>query len=116
MKIISAISYGFRTVIRVVTNPGDPESVHDDGSPHSGDPPEDVAPGLRPWEWCHECRYNWDVREFIWDRDDQYFVTASGNRVLKGQAQLLVELKERLTSVSAPAVVERMRFLEGLTL
>ena len=71
MKIIHAADYGFRKVIRVCVNPEDPESVHSDGSPHTGVAPPGTDPALKPWEWCPDCRYNWQVEEFVWTDREQ---------------------------------------------
>ena len=82
MKIIKATDYGFRRIVRVVTNDTDSEVVHSDGSAHRGDPttPEEIARvdayvtefGIQPqsWEWCSNCTYNWKVEEFTFTREE----------------------------------------------
>lgn len=76
MKIVSTVDYGYRKVVRVVMNPDDPETIHPDGSLHTDAPRtgKDRARvlayqaefGRAPasWEWCPDCHYNWDVREY----------------------------------------------------
>ena len=103
-KIISASSYGFRTAIKVVMNPDDPEAVHEDGTPHSGQPPTGTDPNLRSWEWCHDCRYNWQVREFVWTGDELYTRQEDGSRVVKTNDELVAEIESRLQP--APAASE----------
>ena len=103
-KILTAKDYGYRKVITVVLNPQDPESVHPDGSPHTGSPPTGTTPGLRPWEWCHDCRYNWRVQEFVWTGDQLYTQTKSGRRRSKTDAELIAEIESRLQPV--PAVID----------
>lgn len=81
MKIIGATRYGLRTVIQVCLNPDEPEWVHVLGKPvlditgvpvlmDSGEPllvtSTVVTPG-ETGEMCHNCRHNWDVKEFIFD-------------------------------------------------
>lgn len=81
MLVTSAIDYGERLVIRVCLNPDAPEWVHIVGSNRldatgqlvltdQGDPvlivSGDVPPG-ETGETCHNCRSNWDTREFIFD-------------------------------------------------
>ena len=97
-KIVHAANYGFRKVIRVCMNPNDPESVHADGTPHTGSPPLGTLPGLKPWEWCHDCRYNWDVREFVWTGDELTTYGKTGKRRAKTDAELLAEIGSRLVA------------------
>ena len=54
-----------RTVITVVLNPDDPESVHDLGTKDAkGRTIKHSRKGT--YRTCHGCRYNHQVREFIW--------------------------------------------------
>ena len=108
MKIIEdysvATDLGPRRIIRVCLNPQDPESVHPDGSPHTGQPPAGTTPGLKPWEWCHDCRYNWVIREFTWTGDQLYTHAKDGTRgKAKTNTQLLAEMKQRLDRPTPPA-------------
>ena len=102
MKIIHAADYGFRKVIRVCVNPEDPESVHSDGSPHTGVAPPGTDPALKPWEWCPDCRYNWQVEEFVWTDREQYTVDADGNPQPKTNDVLLDEVLEGLQPPPTP--------------
>ena len=120
MKTLSAIDYGYRKVIRVVLNPNDPESVHADGTAHQGAAPAATVTAFkaqngrtpRAWEWCHECRYNWQEIEFIWDGDEMYHHAPDGTRTLKTDDQLVAEIQLRLQPApSAQAIVG----LEGRT-
>lgn len=107
MKIIHdktvATDLGPRRIIRVVMNPDDPEAVHQDGKPHTGEPPPGTSPALRSWEWCHDCRYNWDVTEFIWTGDDLYTRNKDGTRGRpKTNSQLLAEMRRRFDIPTLP--------------
>ena len=94
MHFIKAIDYGFRKVIQVAINPGDPEAVHADGQPHTESAPVEglVADAIlafktefgrapKSWEWCQDCIYNWKHptvdkngslvdQEFVWTGKD----------------------------------------------
>ena len=107
-KVLEATDYGYRKVIRVVTNPNDPESVHDDGSPHTGVPPAGTAPGLRAWEWCNDCRYNWNVQEFVWTGDELYTRDQAGSRRLKTNQELLDETSARLQPVATASQISEL--------
>ena len=96
--ILSAKDYGFRKVIRVCMNPDQPESVHVDGKAHVGIPTVGTPPGLKPWEWCHDCRYNWDVREFVWTGDELRTHGKTGKIRPKTDAELLAEIKSQLVA------------------
>lgn len=81
MLVIKATDYGARTVVRVALNPDDPEWVHVVGAPlrdssgavileSDGSERLVVSPTVPSGETgttCHNCRYNWDVRELIFD-------------------------------------------------
>ena len=98
-KILSAKDYRYRKVVTVVMNPDESESVHLDGSPHTGSPSVGTPPGLRPWEWCHDCRYNCRVQEIVWTGDQLYTQTKTGSRRSKTDAELLAELESQLQPV-----------------
>ncbi len=107
-KIISAKDYGPRKVIRVCLNPEDPESVHPDGASHTGATPAGTPPGLGPWEWCHDCRYNWVVREFVWNGEELYTTSTAGSRRLKTNAELLDEIKSAIHPTPTPVNILRL--------
>ena len=107
-KILTANDYPHRIVIRVVMNPDDPESVHMNGVSHTGTPPPGTPLGLKAWEWCHECRYNWDVREFTWSGEERYVVTTAGRRRLKTNAELLAEVSARLQPPAPPKLIPEL--------
>ena len=96
--IISAVDYGFRKVIQACLNPDQPESIHPDGSPHTGTPPLGTDPTLKPWEWCQDCRYNWEVQEFIWTGEELYKRGSDGRRIQKNNTDLLNEIRGQLTT------------------
>ena len=102
MKIIKATDYGFRKVVQVAINDADPEAIHADGTAHVGNPTtgaagtEDrarrdavVAEFDRPaksWEWCSDCLFNWDVREFVFDgnkTDDEMIAEIQGRLAVR---------------------------------
>lgn len=118
MKILTAIDYGFRKVIRVVMDDSIPEWMHPDGSLHTdatargpskhvvikadplrgieafeGQVPGDLTPGLAPGTECHDCRHNWDIREAVFTGRELY----SGDR-LKTIDELWAEALVRLGS------------------
>ena len=111
--IIAATDYGYRKVVRVCLNPQDPESVHADGSPHTGKAPDGTDPSLKPWEWCSDCRYNWRVQEFIWTGEELYTTSGSGKRRAKTNAELIKEMEAKRYTAGAPAEITR---LAGITL
>ena len=110
--ILDAKDYGYRKIIRVCMNPEDPEQVHIDAggnaTAHTGDPPPGTDPALRPWEWCDSCRYNWNVREFIWTEDEMYKRAADGRRIQKSNADLLNEIKAKLTGPAPPETISAL--------
>jgi len=65
--------------------------------------------GVHRVEACHNCRYNWDVRELIWDGEEQYTTTASGVRRRKTHGEFTedvrIRLREPATTVVIPALV-----------
>ena len=81
MKVTKAVNYGSRAVIRVCMNPDEPEWVHIIGSNRldatgqpvltdQGEPVLIVSAEVPPGETgekCHNCRSNWDTREFVFD-------------------------------------------------
>ena len=89
MKVIYARDYGWRKVVGVCLNPDAPEWVHkvgeqqrdasgqlmwrSDGTPLLIGSPE-VKAG-ETGESCHNCHYNWEVREIIFDGADAQAAT-----------------------------------------
>lgn len=81
MKIINATNYDSRTVVRVCLNPDAPEWLHVVGDVEkdlAGEPmvgidgePSIIRSSMPPpdhtGETCHNCRYNWVVRELVFD-------------------------------------------------
>ncbi len=108
MKIIQAKDYGFRKVIRVVLNPEDPESVHPDGQPHTGPAPKGTPKSLKPWEWCHDCRYNWQVIEQVWTGEELYTLDESESIRLKTNDELIEEIKVSLQAQPAPTDIYQL--------
>lgn len=104
-KIIRAMDYGYRKVIVVCLNPDDPEAVHSDGTTHTGAPPAGTDPALKPWEWCQDCTYNWQLLEFVWTDKELYKRSSSGSRILKSGTDLLNELKSRLPAPQSPETI-----------
>ena len=101
VKIISAMDYGYRKLIRVCMNPEQPGSVHEDGTEHTGSPPAGTDPNLKAWEWCHDCRYNWQVRELTWTGEEMFMYRKDGTRRLKTNSELLAEIREQLSPAAA---------------
>lgn len=75
-------------------------------SSHSGDTEEAKAMGQPA---CHNCRYNWQTREFIWEGrrlykqgpDGKLVMGPNGQPVLKTSDDLAAEIKAAV-AVSAP--------------
>lgn len=81
MQIIKAMNYGARTVITVCLNPDAPEWVHTVGDQWRGSDgtfifDDDGTPRLivsasvptgETGELCHNCHYNWILREVVFD-------------------------------------------------
>lgn len=116
MRIIKATNYGTRTVIRVVLNPNDPEWVHTPGEPvrdRNGFPmldgagefllvsTPDVAPG-ETGETCHNCHYNWTVRETIFDGAEQDVEEEGGEFRRKTDEEFIAEVVARLLVAPLP--------------
>jgi hypothetical protein len=105
MKVIKADDYGFRKVIVVCYNPNDPEYIHLDSTPHPASAvngcshSRDAVTGLED-ESVPGCRYNWKVREFVWNGEEAYTTTSTGRRKLKTNTELLDEIKPRLAVLS----------------
>lgn len=94
-KILSAVHYGGRVVIRVVMDPSAAEYTGADGS-------TEKAPGV-PWGNETGARYNWRVRELVWDGEELWTADGQGGRRLKTEAELLAEAKTRLAKEATPA-------------
>lgn len=103
MKVISAVDYGFRVVVRVVDDPSIPEWVHIVGEPRLDDQGRAVirengepsliqtitVPPGETGETCQNCRYNWDVTEVIFDGSDLYGPDMDGQMGRKTDEELL---------------------------
>lgn len=116
MRIIKATGYGYRTVIVVCLNSDAPEWVHVvgrqfrdgagqpvfnvDGTPRLIQSPD--VPDGETGESCHNCRSNWEVREFVFDGEDQYRLDDKGLRVRKVAQDYLVEVTKALSLVGLP--------------
>ena len=107
-KILTAKNYLGRIVIRVCLNPDAPEAVHLDGNPHTGKPPEGTSKELKSWEWCPDCRYNWDVREFTWTGWERYTTPEAGKVRFKTNAELLAEIRAELQPVPPPSLIPEL--------
>jgi len=111
-KVIFAKDYGNRVVVRVTTNPDDLEWVHVVGEPvmdATGQPTAKKVAKATPdhaksetGETCHNCRYNWNVREFVWTGDQLLKEDADGKSVRKTDAELMTEVTERLVIAPTP--------------
>ncbi len=68
MKMLETQDFGYRRVVRVLTNPEDAHWLHDDGLPapadHTGDT-EETGKTL-----CHDCRDNWRIEEVTFTREE----------------------------------------------
>ncbi len=104
-KIIKATDYGYRKVIRVCSNPEEPEYVHQDSTQH----PISNVNGY-PVETCH---YNWNVREFVWSREEMDTTTSTGKVRRKTNAELMKQIQSELAAVPSPTQIPG---LAGLTL
>lgn len=83
-RVISAMDYGFRKVIRVVVDDSIPQWIHpeDGGQPHAPGLAREVSPGGVPFEGergalnrslaggteCYACKQNWIVEEYIFEQ------------------------------------------------
>jgi len=90
MEVLSAQTYGARLVVRLLMNPGEPEWVHRpgdqqrdlDGLPVFGDNGDPVllrgsaVPPDETGRTCHNCRYNWTVKEVVLDGLEYVSMTA----------------------------------------
>ena len=112
--VIKATDYGYRKVIQVCSNPDDPEAVHVDGRPHTGEPSEGTDPALKSWEWCSDCQYNWDVREFVWTGEELYITPEGEERRAKTDDELVAEIKDQLAKETPKAAA--IPTLEGVTI
>jgi len=127
MKIISADKYSERTVLRVVFNDDQPEWAHiigehlmtDEGdfvwdpdnpghhirvtdatvpAGHTGDSEQAKEAGRTI---CHNCKSNWEIREYLWDGADRCYDDADGVSQLKTDDMLLDELDDRIKAEAA---------------
>lgn len=70
MKIISAIDYTFRKVVRVLLNDAEPQWVHEDEEGKRTPAPDGHTGNTDEGkEACSECRNNWNVFEALFDGD-----------------------------------------------
>ena len=81
MEIISAKDYGYRVVIRICFNPNAPQWVHTVGECAKDSAGVDrvtsggdlvlitssIVPAGETGETCHNCHYNWDVSEVVFE-------------------------------------------------
>ena len=119
MKIISAIDYGYRTVLRVCLNPDQPNWVHvvgehmrdREGVPmynDSGGPvlltSDKVSVG-ETGENCHNCRQNWEIVEVIFEGADLYGEDMDGGPVRLSDDDLAVMAFTRVSSYGPPRVL-----------
>ena len=98
MQVISAIDYGYRTVLRVCHNPAAPHYVHSDGSTH---PDANINGCDNPDTLERVCTYNRKVQEFIWDGDAQFI-----DGVRRDANSYWEELCQRCASPSTPLAIE----------
>jgi len=111
MKVIKATEYPeiFRTVLRVCFNPDDPEWVHKIGKQRKDIDGElmvmedespmfitssDIEPDCTG-ETCHNCKYNWEVREFVFDGKSRFY-NDEGQTVAKTVLQYIEDIKKIL--------------------
>lgn len=107
MKIVSAIDYGFRKVVRVLLNDTDPQWVHEDAAGkrtpapagHTGNTDE----GKKA---CLDCRNNWD--------DSNIFTAQFDGEVLLKQVEIspfieAIEATDDNEAVPAQPVVFEMQ-------
>lgn len=110
MRILSAVRYSGRTVLKVLHNSSDPEYVGQNDQqeePHATTTREFLeldadgnevwrAVAERPWGNEHGATYNWVVSDAIWDGDDQFKL------VRKSHDELVAELQVRLAPEPEP--------------
>jgi len=126
MKIIKAVKYVGRTVIRICHNPDQPPWVHIVGDQKvsvEGDLlfladglPDLVTSTLPPpghtGETCHNCRYNWDVSEIVFDGPDLFHVDDSGALIPLSDDELAAAAFARASRPSAPSTLSTLEGLE----
>lgn len=109
-RIVSAIDYGFRKVIRVVMDDAIPEWVHpiDGGAAHvptnargpflPDGTPGPLDPSLQAGTECHACVFNHDVREFIFTGEEIQIEDPAGSGVFRNKtdSELVIEIQFRL--------------------
>ena len=98
MLVKKATSYGFRTVIVVCHNPGDPEYAHSDGTSH---PVANVNGCTPDTDGPHVCTYNHRLEEFIWDGETQFV-----DGVRRSGESFWEELCQRCASLPTPSEIE----------
>lgn len=124
-RILSATDYGFRKVIRVVMDDALPEWVHpiDGGLAHTSltargpaivDPVTgETAPGpldssLQAGTQCHACRFNHDVREFTFTREELEIEDSPGSGTFRPKTnnELVTQIQLRLLSSPPPTAID----------
>ena len=116
MKVIKATDYGFRKVIVVALNDTEDECIHPDGSHVCVDVEgKEIAipEGKQCWEVCHQCRYNWRTREFIFQGNKLFYMDNEGYQHEKTDEMMLEEIRAALKPVHAP---RKLASLEGVAL
>jgi hypothetical protein len=98
MQIVSAKRYGFRTVIVVCHNPGEPEYIHDDGSVHPSANTDGCYADDPAYQVCHGNRR---LDEIILDGPDQY-----RDGVLLTDDEIWAEVCKRCGPASDPTVID----------
>jgi hypothetical protein len=114
-KIIKATDYGYRKVMQVALNPDDPEWVHIVGeqvrdangigvlAADNSTPvliTSATVPDGETGRTCHNCRYNWNVREFVWTGDAELKKVVDGVVVNKTDDDLANEVTAALAAAS----------------
>lgn len=130
-KILLAKNFGDRKLVKVVVDDSIPKTVHypyfdaATGSevPHLTEPTAERAASFseehgrapQPHEYCQGCRYNWDVRDFMWTGQELKKQNAAGVWIDKTDADLQGEIRAILDGEAAAPAVRSMA-IEGTTL
>jgi len=127
MRILSANKYPERTVLRVVFNDDEPEWAHVIGALLLSDEGDRILDSDNPGDLllvtdatvpaghtgnseqakesgrtlCHNCKSNWEIREYLWDGADRFYDDADGVSQSKTDDMLLDELDNRIKAEAA---------------